>query len=188
VIVHLVRHGQSEWNEARRVQGQQDPPLTPLGLSQAAGAAESLRDRPLTAVLSSDLARARQTAEPIAAAHGLPVVVDSRLREQGLGVLEGLSLQEALDWSDGFDWTDVDAAVPGGESLRAVYARLAAVLDPLCRGEAGAEIAVVSHGDAIRVARCFLAGAPVESVSHEGVPNGSVVSISIPPPLGGVLG
>ncbi|HEX3811217.1 MAG TPA: histidine phosphatase family protein [Mycobacteriales bacterium] len=179
MIVHLVRHGQSEWNESRRVQGQQDPPLTPLGLTQATAAADSLRHRPLTAVWSSDLTRARRTAEPIAAAHGLPVVVDARLREQCLGVLEGLPQQEALDRSSGFDWTDVDAAVCGGESLRAVYARLVAVLDPLCRGEAGAEIAVVSHGDAIRVARCVLAGLPVESVTYDGIPTGTVLTVPI---------
>jgi probable phosphoglycerate mutase len=179
VIVHLVRHGQSEWNAARRVQGQQDPPLTPLGLVQAAAAADSLRDRPVTAVLSSDLTRARRTAEPIAAAHGLPVVVDIRLREQCLGVLEGLPQQEALDRSSGFDWTDVDAAVRGGESLRAVYVRLAAALDPLCGGEFGAEVAVVSHGDAIRVARCVLAGRPIEEVSHEGISNGTVLTVPI---------
>jgi probable phosphoglycerate mutase len=179
VIIHLVRHGQSEWNLCRRVQGQADPPLTALGLEQAATAAAQLRDRPLTAVLSSDLIRARQTAEPIAAAHRLPVRIDPRLREQRLGVLEGLPLAEALERSVDFDWTNVDAAVPGGESLRQVYERLAAVLDPLPGRDYG-EVAVVSHGDTIRVARCLLAGQPVEAVAYDVVGNGAVLTLELP--------
>lgn len=179
MILHLIRHGQSEWNAERRVQGQSDPPLTALGRDQARAAAEALADRPLSAVLSSDLHRAWATAALVAQPHGLPVVGVAGLREQRLGVLEGLPMAEALTIADGMDWTDPDAAVPGGESLRQVYDRVAAALRPVCAGEHGGQVAVVSHGDAIRMARCALAGEPIESAPYESVPTGSVTTLHL---------
>ncbi len=179
MILHLIRHGQSEWNAERRVQGQADPPLTALGREQARVAADALADRPLSAVLSSDLHRASSTAAAVAEPHGLAVVCDAGLREQRLGVLEGLPMAEALQRSGGMDWTDPDASVPGGESLRQVYDRVAAALRPVCAGAYGAEVAVVSHGDAIRMARCALAGDPIESAPYESVPTGSVTTLHL---------
>jgi broad specificity phosphatase PhoE len=179
VILHLIRHGQSEWNAERRVQGQADPPLTGLGVDQARAAADALADRPLSAVLSSDLQRACATAAAVAEPHGLVVVGVAGLREQRLGVLEGLPMTEALQRSEGMDWTDPDAFVPGGESLRQVYDRVAAALRPVCAGSVGVEVAVVSHGDAIRMARCALAGEPIESAPYESVPTGSVTTLQL---------
>jgi broad specificity phosphatase PhoE len=162
VIVRLVRHGQSTWNAERRLQGQQDPPLSELGRAQARAL-----DLSGSVVLCSDLRRAVQTA---ALAGATRPHLDARLREQAWGELEGLALEAALARYPDFDYTDVDAAVPGGESLRQVWDRLA-TLDLSAYGD---DVAVVTHGDTIRVARCAFAGRPVEEVGWVLPPNGSV--------------
>ena len=164
--IRLVRHGQSTWNAERRVQGQQDPPLSELGREQARSL--SLHGVP---VLCSDLRRTRETA---ALAGAADVTLHRRLREQGLGVLEGLPLDEALAAYPDHDWTDVDARVPGGESLRDVWDRLVTIPLP-----SAPEIAVVTHGDTIRVARCAFAGRPVEDVTHDVPRNGGVTVLDV---------
>ena len=88
--IWIVRHGQTDWNVEGRYQGQADRPLNAVGLAQAQQAAEQLRGRDFAAIYSSDLQRARVTAEIIAGQLGLPVQVDRRLREVNQGEWEGL--------------------------------------------------------------------------------------------------
>ena len=86
----LVRHGESTWNVAGLAQGQRDQAeLTSRGVRQASDAAWRFRDHPIRAIYASDLRRARQTAAAFAAVVGVPVFTDARLRERGLGALEG---------------------------------------------------------------------------------------------------
>src|SRR5581483_12433051 len=87
----LVRHGETDWNSERRWQGHADEPLNETGRAQAREVADELADRSIDAVYSSDLSRARETAEIIAARLGLSVTTDARLGEVDVG-----------DWSDGF--------------------------------------------------------------------------------------
>jgi len=178
VIVRLLRHGQSTWNLDRRVQGQQDPPLTELGREQARESVAALTGA--GALLSSDLRRARETADILGSALGVPVVITPLLREQGLGVLEGLTTEEALHRAGEHDWRDPDAAVPGGESLRTVYARLVPLATSIRAGEHGDDVALVTHGDTLRVAVCLLAGRPVTEIADPVVGNGEVVTIKMP--------
>jgi broad specificity phosphatase PhoE len=160
------------------VQGQEDPVLTPLGREQAARAADAL-PAGVDSVLCSDLRRAQQTAEIIAGRYGLTVIPDERLREQGLGVLEGLLLDDALSASAGHDWTDLDAVVDGGESLRMVYDRLVPLGRELVAGRHGRTVVVVSHGDTIRVARCALTGRPPDEITADSVVNGEIIALKI---------
>ena len=176
-VVFLVRHGESEWNAARRVQGQTaDVPLTELGIRQAREAAGQLG--PIDAIWTSDLLRARQTADIIGARRGLRPRLCPELREQGLGALEGRGFDEAMSLAASFDWTDPDTRIPGGESLRDVYQRLESVLRPL-REEDGLRLAIVSHGDTIRVAMAVLAGRAVEQVQTGRITNGSVTTLHL---------
>ena len=174
-VVHLIRHGESTWNRERRVQGSTaHVELTDVGRAQAVEAAAALGR--IDELWTSDLMRARQTAGVIAVRHRLEPQIYRGLREQGLGVLEGLPFTEALTLAAGVDWTDPDARVTGGESLREVYLRLVDVFAPLATRRS-ARVAVVSHGDTIRVAIAVLAGRPVEAVTPTGVPNGSITTI-----------
>lgn len=172
--LYLVRHGQSEWNLAGRLQGQAPGiPLTGLGRAQAESAARELAGVPAAALYSSDLLRARQTAGHIAARLALPVTVDSRLREQGYGPLEGLPTRQLLD-EPPYDYADPDARAPGGESVRDVHRRMAAVLADCLERHAGHHVVLVGHGDSLRIGLAWLNGHPADQVPWTAIPNGSV--------------
>jgi probable phosphoglycerate mutase len=152
----LVRHGQSEWNAAGRMQGQTEHvPLTGLGHQQAAAAARELARLRPGALVSSDLLRAVQTAEHCSRATGLPVTTTSALREQGYGVLEGRPSRELWDV---VDWTDPHWAAEGGESLAQLHARVAEYLAELRSRPPAEVVALVTHGDTIRAVQALVAG------------------------------
>lgn len=175
--VYLVRHGQSEWNVLRLTQGQtHHPRLTDLGRQQAARAAELIAaDAPTRSprVVSSDLARATETAEIIGARLGADVTHDERLREQHLGALEGRGYDETWAVAEDHDWSDPALPVAGGESLLDVHRRMTAALAE----HAAVPAVLVSHGDAIRVAVAHLAGHAPHEAPWVDVPNGAVARI-----------
>jgi broad specificity phosphatase PhoE len=178
--VHLVRHGQTQWNLDGRIQGQTgDIPLTALGRRQAEAAARTLADRPIAAVWSSDLLRAVQTAQPIAAAVGLPVQLDRGLREQAYGILEGRCTADVLADTP-YDLTDPDVRAPGGETMREVYQRIGDTLAERLRENPGQEIVLVSHADAIRIALAWLAGSEIQHVRWHELPHGSITTVPTP--------
>ncbi len=145
-----IRHGQTAWNAEFRLQGQIDIPLDRVGQRQAASLAEALRDEGLSAVIASDLGRAWQTAQALAAPLGLPLSADPGLRERCFGVLEGQTRQQidqqspelARRWHS----RDPDFAPEGAESLRVFYARTIAAVERLVAAHVGRTIALVSHG------------------------------------------
>lgn len=176
--VYLVRHGQSEWNVRRLTQGQTSHPrLTELGREQSVAAAElvaaDLRRVGLVAsrLVTSDLARAVETATVIGNRLGLEVELDARLREQHLGRLEGRPYEETWAVADGLDWSDPETPIEGGESLMAVLRRTAAAFDslrPTCVN------VVVTHGDAIRALLAYLDGVAPNEAPWVAIPNGAV--------------
>jgi probable phosphoglycerate mutase len=146
----LIRHGETAWNRATRIQGHTDIPLSPLGLAQAERLAQALADEALTAIYSSDLIRARQTAEALARAHELPIRLDAGLRERAFGRFEGLSWEE-IDKGypeDAARWRrrDPDFSVGGGESLRVFSARCLAAAHRVTASHPGQNVAIVAHG------------------------------------------
>lgn len=154
MILHLVRHGQSVWNQQRRLQGQSPGvPLTDLGREQAREAARRLLGlvRRGAPVWSSDLQRAAQTAEIIAGVLGGPIHYDRRLREQHYGILQGRLTADLHPEPvpEGLDITEVRWG--GGESVEQVYGRVRSFLRDLL-GTGQEEAVAVTHGDTIRVA------------------------------------
>lgn len=149
----LVRHGQSAWNASGRWQGWADVPLSDEGESQAAGAADRLRDRRFGVVATSDLERARRTAEIVAAALGIgDVTVDRRLREYDVGQWSGLTRSEIEQgWPGDLEaWREGRlAAAPGGETRKGFVARILAAVEALA-GQAGpGNVLVVTHGGVV---------------------------------------
>ena len=146
----LWRHGRTEWNATGRFQGQLDPPLDEEGRTQATLAAPHLLAAGLppegTVVVSSDLSRAAETAETLTALLGVPLRLDARLREHGMGCWEGLTRDEvAQRYPDQFaDWT---AGRPirgrGGEESAEVADRAVAALADLPPAQVAV---VVTHG------------------------------------------
>lgn len=177
--VYLVRHGESEWNVLRLTQGQvAHPRLTARGREQAAAAADliasDLAGRPVERIITSDLARAVETARILADRFGTTPVCDARLREQHLGSLQGRSYDETFAAAETMDWSDPTLPIAGGESLMDVYERLGAVLDEL---DPESVTIIVSHGDSIRAALAYLGGIRPNEADWVAVDNGAVARI-----------
>ncbi|MBW8482594.1 histidine phosphatase family protein [Actinomadura parmotrematis] len=162
----LVRHGETVWHEENRYAGSSDVALTANGIRQAERLAAWAADAGLAAVYSSDLKRARITAEHCARAAGLPPRADARLRELDFGDGEGLTRAEMRDRFpaalDAFLRTPASAPLPGGEDPAAAAARFTACLDDLTRRHEGGRVLVVAHSTAIRLALCGLLGLPLD--------------------------
>jgi len=127
--LHLVRHGETEWNRDGRIQGWADTPLSERGHEQARELAATLGERSIGAIYSSDLRRAYETAEPLAQRLGLHVRTTPALRERNFGDNEGRVSHEVaaeLGTTSGTTWHRADDRHPGGESIREVYGRIAA--------------------------------------------------------------
>ncbi|NMA61810.1 MAG: histidine phosphatase family protein [Firmicutes bacterium] len=141
----LVRHGESTWNAERRVQGQLDPPLSPLGRRQAELVAQRLKKEPWSVLYSSDLSRARQTAEVIAAQTGLSIQIEPLLRERSQGKREGLLLAEANEL-----YPDIHAPEVGRENDEALQARAVKVYERIRNAHLGERVLIVAHGALMR--------------------------------------
>jgi probable phosphoglycerate mutase len=148
-VLYLVRHGETPWNVEGRYQGQLDPPLTERGCRQAQATAVELAPLGFEAIYSSDLARAHQTALPLADATGLPVQLDERLREINQGEWEGVLIDDIrARWSEAIKGWEQDPwqyKPPGGESLVQIQARLFTAIDDIIDRHPEGKVAVFSH-------------------------------------------
>jgi len=168
--LYLVRHGETDWNRQRRIQGLTDIPLNETGRAQARATGMLLSRRHWDAIFSSPLGRAVETASIIAAEVGLgePALVDA-LVERNYGLAEGL------------DWMEIErryprgTVVPGRESREQVGARVIPALMRLAVGRPAEALLVVSHGGAIRA----VLNAVEPSASHGVITNGSVHSFRL---------
>lgn len=168
IRLYLVRHGETEWNRIHRIQGgSSDTPLNGNGKKQAAQLAGHFKGKPVTALYSSPLSRALDTAVAIAGYHELPVQREADLREIDVGELEGMYLQTLThDFSSyllGFNRGEGNLRLPGGESLADVYRRAWAVVKSIVRTEHGPTI-VVSHYFVILSIICAALDMPVSGV------------------------
>ncbi len=161
----LWRHGRTEWNAAKRFQGQIDVALDAVGLVQAEAAAELLAKLRPTRIVSSDLSRARTTAEALSRRTGVEVVVDERLRETNAGVWQGLGRDELLARfpDDLAAWAAGSDLRPGGGERRTEVAdrMIAAIDDALAAVPDGGTLVVATHGGAARAAVGHLLGLPM---------------------------
>ncbi|MGK2959848.1 MAG: 2,3-diphosphoglycerate-dependent phosphoglycerate mutase GpmB [Candidatus Malihini olakiniferum] len=152
--VYLVRHGETEWNVARRIQGQSDSKLTAQGEQQAYQVANRVKTLGITHIFTSDLGRTRRTTEIIAqSCLHCEVVKDHNLRELNMGVLEmreiaTLSLQEEA-WRKQLVDSTPDGRIPEGESMAEMATRMHKVLDRCLALPSGSRPLLVSHGMAL---------------------------------------
>ena len=175
----LVRHGETDWNLSGRAQGHADIPLNDTGRAQAQAVAQLLAGFAPVRLWSSDLARASQTAEAIAATTGLTVELDSRLREYDVGERSGLTLDEAAEqfpeefatYRSGRSAT----LVPGEETTEQVRDRVVPALLDCFAGLAGGETGIaVLHGACLRVGLMGVIGWPWEHArALTGLENGA---------------
>ncbi|MFM6981680.1 MAG: histidine phosphatase family protein [Microbacteriaceae bacterium] len=162
----LVRHGETDWNKAGRIQGSTDIPLNELGRQQARETGRKLARYHWDLVICSPLSRAWETATIISneIGHSAPVIEPS-IVERNYGEAEGLTGSELEARFPG------DTVVPGRESKEQVFDRVLAAMHVIAAEHPGKRILMVVHGGVIRAA---LQGAVPGQFWHEKIPNGSV--------------
>ena len=162
--VYLVRHGETQWNAQRRIQGQSDSALTEKGERQAEQVAERVKTLGITHVIASDLGRTRRTAEIIAHACGVDVTLDARLRELDMGVLERRNLdtlsEEEESWRRQLVNGTADGRIPEGESMLEMSERMHAALNACLDLPVGSRPLLVSHGMALGCLVSTILGLP----------------------------
>ena len=150
-----IRHGETAWNVATRIQGQLDIGLNPMGRWQASQLAKALADQTFSAIYSSDLLRAWDTAISVGDAVNTPVQTVIALRERGFGVFEGKTFEQiGQAWPDQAQrWRQRDPAFSpeGGESLIDFRERIVGAVNQLAMAHAGEQIALVAHGGVMDV-------------------------------------
>src|SRR5690554_6852077 len=187
----LIRHGETTWNQERRYQGQQDSPLSELGLEQAEKTAAYLRQPSIDAIYTSDLLRAKVTAEVIGRPHGLSPIEDERLREISFGVWEGLTRAEVQAkypqiFADRFRDTQ-NVRVPGGELPGEVVDRLMDFVSDLVSKHGNHRVACISHGGSLRLLLAALLGLPLEKSYCFNMSNAGISHLSFNPQQGPCL-
>jgi broad specificity phosphatase PhoE len=165
ITILLARHGESDWNHTKRWQGFADRPLTDRGRRQAAELADRLADTELDAVYSSDLQRARDTAEVVARSKGLEVRTTPDLREVDVGSWSGLTRAEAearypetyARWLEGGEgWED-------GETYERLSKRVEKAIQRIAGEHDGQRVLVVAHGGTIRAIHANALGVDVHT-------------------------
>lgn len=152
----LIRHGETIWNREQRFQGALDVPLSDKGREEAGLLAASLADKPLAAIYASPLSRARDTAQAVAAHHGLPVLTVENLSEVNVGEWAGHTWEEVwAKWPElGRQWhanPPASPAPPGGEYYPDFQKRCLEAMEGIAAAhEEGVQVAVICHGGVIR--------------------------------------
>lgn len=155
----LARHGETDWNLEGRFQGHADPPLNETGRAQARELAERLRGIEVDVVYSSDLRRALETAEIVAARKELRVTVDPGLREIDVGSWSGLTraqIEERFRPGEHHD----------GETREEHLARILEAVERIARAHPGERVLIVSHGGSLRALRRHAIGEEVRPIEH----------------------
>jgi broad specificity phosphatase PhoE len=163
--VLLARHGQSDWNAAGRWQGHADRPLSERGREQARELAARLAEFTLDAIYSSDLERARATAEAVAEAQGLEVVTVPALREVDVGSWQGLTRDDARERfpEDFRRWQAGSVGWRDGETYVEMSERVVGAVRAIAERHPGGRILVVAHGGPIRAIHAAALGLDVET-------------------------
>jgi len=166
--IYLVRHGETEWNRIRRFQGRSDLPLNPKGRKQVEALALALKDKPLTAIYTSPLIRAVETARLINVFHpSTPIFEEKGFIEMDLGEFDGMNVR---DWAEQYPdvqkaWRENPASVkmPGGESLMEVQVRAKEALDRITRNHpTDATLLISSHNFVNLTLLCDLLKIPLQ--------------------------
>ncbi|MBI2885658.1 MAG: histidine phosphatase family protein [Chloroflexi bacterium] len=183
--VYLIRHGETDWNAEHRAQGHTDVELNEVGRRQAAALAQALQDAPLRAVYSSPLKRALETAQMVAASHGLPVETQQDLKELDQGELEGLVPEEMRRrhgevlrrWNAG----DTSVRLPGGESMEQVQERAWAAVWGICARHPEQTVAIIGHNLANLAIICRAVGVQLSAFRRLRQATGSLSVLEVGP-------
>jgi probable phosphoglycerate mutase len=171
----MIRHGETEWNVEKRIQGHTDIPLNATGRAQALAMAFNAAHHRFHAIYSSDLVRAGETAQVLAQREGLEVKWLPQLRERHFGVFQGMTAAEgAARYPEAYAHyaaRDPDYDFENGESLRGFAERVTEGIDWLVRHHGGQTIAAVSHSGVLDVVYRRATGRPLQTPRDFAIPN-----------------
>ena len=178
----LIRHAQTEWNIQRRFQGHGDSPITEEGQEQLQRLKSRLAGLEFDVVYSSDLRRTMETSKMLS---GKQRVEEPRLRERGVGILEGLNLEQIMaehaEAFRAFRSGDKDHQIEGGESLQIALNRAWTFLEEMPEKHPGAELAAVSHAGLIRLICKQILGLALDAPNFFQIPNTSLTQLVFSP-------
>ena len=178
----LIRHAQTEWNIQRRFQGHGDSPITEEGQEQLQRLKSRLAGLEFDVVYSSDLRRTIETSQMLS---GKQRVEEPRLRERGVGILEGLNLEQIMaehaEEFRAFRSGDKDHQIEGGESLQNALNRAWTFLEEVPEKHPGAELAAVSHAGLIRLICKQILGLALDAPNFFQIPNTSLTQLVFSP-------
>lgn len=171
----LVRHGETEWNRAGRIQGHTDSALTAEGIAQAEACALRLRDERIEQIIASDLARAQHTAILLNKSLQQPLRLDASLRERSFGIAEGSTYAELdLLYPELFSRVrevDPHYSVEGAESRAQFHQRVRDSIQMIAAQHAGQRVLVVTHGGVLGAIYRWLHHLPIASPHKIEIPN-----------------
>ncbi len=174
----IIRHGETAWNVEKRIQGHTDIPLNETGRAQALAMAFNAAHQRFNAIYSSDLARARETAQALAQREDHEVRPLPQLRERHYGIFQGLTAAEGAERHPRayahYAARDLDYDFETGESLRAFAQRVADAIDWLVRHHSGQTIAAVCHSGVLDVVYRRATGRPLSTPRDFEIPNCSL--------------
>lgn len=183
--VILVRHGETNWNKARKFQGMTDIPLNELGKTQATYAREALRDVHINAAYASPLQRAVETAQIILESHETDLIIENELHEQNAGDWEGLTAQEIEERFPGQHdiWTykPTEVRIQNGERFQDVQTRATAAFWEIARNNPGETVLIVAHMVCLSTILLGIAGISIDEIWDRPLSNAgySVVEVDI---------
>lgn len=143
-MIYFVRHGETDWNLSKIIQGKQDICLNDKGREQARIIKKELDDEPIDLIIASPLKRAKETAEIINETRNLPIIYDERLEERCFGEYEGKKL-EVVDTTDFWNYYK-DATYEGAENIQEFFDRVYSFLDEILEKYEDKNVLIVSHG------------------------------------------
>ena len=171
----IIRHGETDWNVEKRIQGHTDIPLNENGRAQAMAMAFNAAHQRFQAIYSSDLARAQETAWVLAQREGLDVKLLPQLRERHFGVFQGITAAEGAELHPAayayYVARDLEYDFETGESLRGFAERVSEGIDWLLRHHSGQTIAAVSHSGVLDVVYRRATGRPLHTPRDFRIPN-----------------
>lgn len=177
--VYYVRHGQTDWNLARRMQGGgTEKDLNETGLKQAEETRKELENVNYDIIIRSPMHRAEQTAEIINQGRNVPIIVDERMRERKLGELEGHPITDEMEsriWN-----YELNAPINGGESLHEFEKRILDFLEDIKQKYKDKTVLIVAHGGVAKVIKAHLYGMPEsKDLSEIGMKNCEIIEAEL---------
>lgn len=180
-ILYLTRHGETQWNLEGRFQGWGDSPLTSLGIKQAESLQKRLTSTPIDIIYSSDLKRAKHTAELVRGARDIPLITSKSLREKGFGSWEGLTYHEItanlqVDLEKYFRNPSLNLPADG-EKYQDFTSRVIKKLDSIAKSHPEQSVLVVTHGLVLKVLLAHFSGVDLENIHQIPLPQQASLTV-----------